>query len=84
MRGGAAAEVRVGAVGVVEHAAASTEKIRIDSRRGNLMRDTEIEKTLHSNAIFNARAQRSFAEVERGLVWHSVGLARITSRVISE
>jgi len=50
---GAAAEVRVGGVGVVEHAATSTEKIRMDSRRGNLMRDTEIEKTLRSNAIFN-------------------------------
>jgi hypothetical protein len=53
MGGGAAAEVRVGGAGVVEHAAASTEKIRMDSRWGNLMRDTEIEKALRSNAIFN-------------------------------
>ena len=53
MGGGAAAELRVSGVGVVEHAAASTEKIRMDSRRGNLMRDTEIEKTLRSNVIFN-------------------------------
>ena len=70
MGGGAAAEVRVGGAGVVEHAAASTEKIRTDSRRGNLMRDTEIEKTLRSNAIFNGVP--SGASPRSSVDWHDI------------